>query len=59
MNGEGQNRDGSPVMRNPARQPAPEPEPSPLDGWVSGLVEVQKRLVNDPTYHYEASRRGF
>ena len=31
-------------MRNPARQPAPEPEPSPLDGWVSGLVEVQKRL---------------
>ncbi len=46
-------------MRNPARQPAPEPEPSPLDDWVSGLVEVQKRLVNDPTYHYEASQRGF
>ncbi len=46
-------------MRNPARQPAPEPEPSPLDGWVSGLVKVQSRLATDPTYHYNASRRGF
>lgn len=46
-------------MRSGGHQLTPAPEPSPLDGWVSGLVEVQSRLATDPIYHYEASRRGF
>jgi len=59
MNGEGQNRNGSPVMRNDADQLPATPAPASLDDWAQGLVRVQSRLATDPVYHYEASRRGF